>query len=150
MQYAHALTCVYFSIIPTGKPVQVLRSIRHASKTNTELVLHGTLTPSKKCKSSACDVDDLCDMFQAKAKVTPTKKAPGSSKAKKTASLKRTPATRNACKKVDSDDSVKKTLVLTPKTPKAAKVKSTRFSDSTKKPVTTPRRSRRLSGVGGK
>ena len=109
--------------------------------------MQGTLTPSKKAKPPACDVDDLCDMFQAKAKVTPSKKAPGSSKAQLS---KRTPATRNASKKVDSDDSVKKTLVLTPKTPKAAKVKSTRFSDSTKKPAPTPRRSRRLSGVGGK
>jgi hypothetical protein len=53
-----------------GKSVPVLRSLRHAPQ---ELVLQGTITPVK-AKPTASDIDDLCDLFDKKAKVTPSKK----------------------------------------------------------------------------
>mmetsp|Transcript_31690 Transcript_31690/g.60522 ORF Transcript_31690/g.60522 Transcript_31690/m.60522 type:complete len:102 (-) Transcript_31690:285-590(-) len=50
-----------------GNPVQVIRSIRHAPK---ELVIQGTITPNTP---SSDDVDNLCNLFQAKASFAPNK-----------------------------------------------------------------------------
>lgn len=47
------------------------------------MVLKGTITPVK-AKLSAHDIDDLCDLFDEKAKVTPSKKKPSGSKVKYT------------------------------------------------------------------
>ena len=68
----------YFDESTKGKSIPVLRSLRHASQ---ELVLQGTITPVK-AKPSASDIDDLCDLFNKKAKVTPSKKKPSGSKVK--------------------------------------------------------------------
>jgi hypothetical protein len=68
----------YFDESTKGKSIPVLRSLRHASQ---DLVLQGTITPVK-AKPSASDIDDLCDLFNKKAKVTPSKKKPSGSKVK--------------------------------------------------------------------
>ena len=117
----------------------MLRSIRHAPK---ELVLQGTVTP-KKVKRSSDDVDDLCDLFQTKAKVTPNKKKLSSSKAHSTPRA-RAPSARYAEKKADEVDSVKENLGKALKMMPKSNTKSTRFSDGTKTTVVSPvRRSRR-------
>ena len=120
----------------TGKQVQVLRSIRHAPR---NLVLRGSLTPQKAKPTSAGDVDDLCNLFQRKANVTP--------QGKKKASSARTPSARYAKKKVDEEaDSAKENMGKVLKSAQKKGSKSTRFSDDTKKAAVSPvRRSRRLS-----
>ena len=125
----------------TGNPVPVLRSIRHATQ---DLVLQGTITP-KKVKHSSGDVDDLCDLFQAKAKVTPNKKKQSSSRAGSTPRA-RDPSARYAEKKADEVDSIKENLGKALKMMHKSNTKSTRFSDGTKEAVVNPvRRSRRRS-----
>eukprot|EP00579_Thalassiosira_antarctica_P004920 CAMPEP_0201893010 /NCGR_PEP_ID=MMETSP0902-20130614/37771_1 /ASSEMBLY_ACC=CAM_ASM_000551 /TAXON_ID=420261 /ORGANISM="Thalassiosira antarctica, Strain CCMP982" /LENGTH=157 /DNA_ID=CAMNT_0048424671 /DNA_START=8 /DNA_END=481 /DNA_ORIENTATION=+ len=123
----------------SGKPVPVLRSIRHATQ---ELVLQGTITP-KKVKRSSDDVNDLCDLFQAKARVTPNKKKPSSSKADSTPRA-RAPSSQYVEKKADEVDSVKENLGKALKMMHKSNTKSTRFSDDTKEAAVNPvRRSRR-------
>ena len=56
-----------------GKSTRVLRSIRHAPQ---DLVLRGSITPQKVKPS---DIDDLCDLFVKKVKVSPKKKKPSGS-----------------------------------------------------------------------
>lgn len=65
----HLTTHFLYHDLRTGKSVPVLRSIRHAPQ---ELVLQGSITP-KKSKPTAADVDELCDLFVQKVRVSPKK-----------------------------------------------------------------------------
>ena len=100
----------------------MLRSVRH---TADELVLVGTVTP-KKIKPA--DVDSLCDLFQAKASVTPMKNAN---------------STTSAQKKAGKPENTKENLGKAFKmAPGSAVKKSTRFTTTTKKAAVTPVRRR--------
>jgi hypothetical protein len=80
----HLTTHLLYHDLRTGKSVQVLRSIRHAPQ---ELVLQGSITP-KKSKPTAADVDDLCDLFVQKVRVSPKKKSSMEKEAKVTKKVK--------------------------------------------------------------
>ena len=61
----------------------MLRSIRNASR---ELVLQGSITPKKSKPPTAGDIDDLCDLFAKRVRVSPKKSA--SAGAEKVANVK--------------------------------------------------------------
>eukprot|EP00581_Thalassiosira_minuscula_P000784 CAMPEP_0183742478 /NCGR_PEP_ID=MMETSP0737-20130205/64720_1 /TAXON_ID=385413 /ORGANISM="Thalassiosira miniscula, Strain CCMP1093" /LENGTH=156 /DNA_ID=CAMNT_0025978065 /DNA_START=45 /DNA_END=515 /DNA_ORIENTATION=- len=114
-----------------GKPVPVLRSLRHAPK---ELVIRGSITP-KKVQPSSDDLDNLCDLFQNKASVTPIKKRSSSSKKSSATRTKSTVVSkRHAKKNADEVESVKENLG------EALKMmfKSVDFSDDTKAAAVAP------------
>ena len=55
-----------------GKPVKVLRSLRQADV--DELLLQGTITPTKAPPLKENALDDLCDLFVSKVAVTKSPK----------------------------------------------------------------------------
>ena len=57
-----------------GKPVKVLRSLRQADV--DELLLQGTITPTKAPPLKENALDDLCDLFVSKVAVTKSPKSP--------------------------------------------------------------------------
>lgn len=59
-----------------GKSVSVLRSIRNASL--EQLILQGNITPTKAPAPPANAMEDLCGLFETKAKVTKSPKATSS------------------------------------------------------------------------
>lgn len=137
-----------FHLYITGKHVPVLRSIRHASK--KKLVLRGSIGTPTKPSAPAVDVNGLCNMFEAKAKVTPMrKKVSGTRSRSRSKSNTRAPSARYAQKEAEC---VKENLGKT--------LKSTRFSDDVKKPAASPirhsirrssnrRRTRSMDSTGG-
>jgi len=79
------LTGRYETVVKTksGEEVNVLRSLRHAPQ--EDLLLQARITP-KNVRPTSCDIDGLCDLFQSKVKVSPTKMP----RSKPTMSIKKT------------------------------------------------------------
>ena len=74
--------------------------------------LRGCITPRKAKPSTAGEVDDLCDLIQTQAAVTPPKKT----KNKSTSSSKKVrAASAKKVRIVDGDDNVKENLVKAPR-----------------------------------
>jgi hypothetical protein len=158
----------YLIILRTGKSVPVLRSIRHAPQ---ELVLQGSITP-KKSKPTAADVDDLCDLFVQKVRVSPKKSSVEKEVTKKVkevkvkdVKVKITPKVTSVSQKnlkatitkaVDADEAKENLTKALKAIQKKPVVKTLRFSDEisgeatkTSAKATPARRSARVS-IGGR
>ena len=127
-----------------GKPVSVLRSIRNASL--EQLILEGSITPTKAPAPPANAMDDLCGVFETKAKVTKSPKAASNKRA----------TTQNVSKPENDSEPTKSTEASTKDVSKKPSEKESNKTDTkvegilrTKTPASSPSRIGRRTRFGG-
>lgn len=119
-----------------GTPVKVTRSIRKANL--DELLIQGSITPTRATARTRVDEDELCDLFDTKVAVTKSPKVPHKiAQAVDSAKLRHRSRLSKSCSDPEEEVAEKK---------KVEKVQKKAPKSPASSSVSPVRRSRRLSG----